>query len=266
MQILGQVRDLVVQLLHDFALQQGWRRVWLAGAQRSHPFCNSRERLGECPAHEHQGKQADQQGLYQRIQKRIAESVRDLPIDVAGVMNQQQSAGDFIILMKRHSVHMDWNGIAHLRSGGLLRAQKFAHPLVVVNGFRYGVKVQGQGWLEPWRYGKQMACRIVDGNSFAMLALPIPLHETVQASLLAPAQFPLDAFLETVRQALRPAREVVAQDSPLVPHLVSGENERHATDAHDQGQDNFQSRAHLGSSIQEMKMCREGWTRVAMLN
>jgi hypothetical protein len=62
--------------------------------------------------------------------------------------------------------------------------------------------------------------------------------------------------LEAVGQDLRAAREIVAQDSPLVPYLVTGKNKRHATDAHDQGQDNFQSRAHLSSSIHEMKIDR----------
>jgi len=102
-----------------------------------------------------------------------------------------------------------------------------------------------------------MACRIVDSDSFEMFAFGIPLDEAVQASLLASAKFALDALLEAIGQDLRTAREIVAQDSPLVPYLITGENKRHAADAHDQGQDYFQSRAHLGSSIQEMKMDRE---------
>jgi hypothetical protein len=99
-----------------------------------------------------------------------------------------------------------------------------------------------------------------------MLALAIPLDETVQASLLAPAKFSLDAFLKAVGQDFRAAREIVAQVAPLVPDLVTSENKRHATDAHDQGQDNFQSRAHPSSSIQNEMDRARGWTRAAVLN
>src|SRR5690242_3501628 len=102
-----------------------------------------------------------------------------------------------------------------------------------------------------------MALGIIDGDSFKMFALSIPLNEAVQASLLAPAKFPLDALPEAIGQDFCAAGEIITQDAPLVPYLITGEDKRHGTDAHDQGQDNFQSRAHLSSSIQEMKMGRE---------
>ena len=70
--------------------------------------------------------------------------------------------------------------------------------------------MQGQGRLESWRNGKQMACRIVDGDSFEMFAFGIPLDEAVQASLLASAKFALDALLEAIGQDLGAAREIVA--------------------------------------------------------
>ena len=122
MQVPGEVRDLMVQLLHDFALQQRRRRIGLPCSQRAHPFCCTSERLGECPAHKHQRKEADQQGLYQRIQKSIAQRMRDLQIDVLGFVNQQQCSRDLVVAMQRHSVRMDRNRIAHLWRGGLLRA------------------------------------------------------------------------------------------------------------------------------------------------
>src|SRR5215467_1063261 len=99
-----------------------------------------------------------------------------------------------------------------------------------------------------------------------MLALRVPLDEAVEAALLALGKLPLDTFLEAVRQNFCAAREIITQDPPLVPHLVTGGDQRHATDAHDQGQDNFQSRAHPSSSIQEMKIDRESWVHAAALN
>src|SRR5256885_12232492 len=36
--------------------------------------------------------------------------------------------------------------------------------------------------FRSWRNGKQMACRIVDSDSFEMFAFGIPLDEAVQAS------------------------------------------------------------------------------------
>src|SRR5215472_15110325 len=106
-----------------------------------------------------------------------------------------------------------------------------------------------------------MPCRVVDGNSFEMLALRIPLDEAVQASLLALCKLPLDALLETVRQDFHAAREIVAQISTLASYLITCEDKRHAADAHDEGQDNFQSRAHPSSLIQEMEMDRKGWAQ-----
>ena len=66
-------------------------------------------------------------------------------------------------------------------------------------------------------------------------------------------------------QDLRTAREVVAQNPLFRPYLVGGEEEGHRGYAHDQGQDYFQSRAHLDSSTYfSMQTGHGDWVRSAV--
>jgi len=78
----------------------------------------------------------------------------------------------------------------------------------------------------------------------------------LQVFFLAAIEQMFDTLPKTLREDFGPARQIITQDPTLVPDLITCENKRHGADAHDQGQDNFQSRAHLGSSIQK----NEKWT------
>src|ERR1700746_940214 len=111
-----------------------------------------------------------------------------------------------------------------------------------------------------------MAGGIVDRNSFEMLALAIALDEAVQVPLLAAAELMFHAFLEALGQNFRTAREVAAQDAPLASYLVAGKEERHAGDAHDQGQDDFQGRAHLKLLNPKRRWTARDWVYAALLN
>src|SRR5215469_403015 len=110
-----------------------------------------------------------------------------------------------------------------------------------------------------------MAGGIVDRNSFEMLALAIALDEAVQVPLLATAQLVFHAFLEALGQNFRTAREIAAQDAALVSHLVAGKEQRHAGDAHDQRQDDFQGRAHLKLRNPKRRWTAKGWVYAALL-
>src|SRR5438874_438686 len=86
------------------------------------------------------------------------------------------------------------------------------------------------------------------------------------APLLAAAKLMFHAFLEALGQNFRTAREVVTQDAALVSYLVAGKEERHAGDAHDQGQDDFQGRAHLKLLNPKRRWTARGWVQAALLN
>src|SRR5215469_176912 len=107
---------------------------------------------------------------------------------------------------------------------------------------------------------------VVDGNPFEMLAFAIALDQAVQVPIFAAAELTFHAFLQALGQNFCTAREVVAQDAPLVSDLVAGKEQRHAPDAHDQGQDDFQGRAHLELLNPKEGWTARGWMRAASLN
>src|SRR2546429_492701 len=172
----------------------------------------------------------------------------------------------FVVPVKRQGIHVYGNRIARLRRGGFLGTEEFACPLIVMHGFGCRGGVQWQIRLESRGKGQQMGGGIVDGNSLEMLALAIALDQAVQGPLLAAAQLMLHAFLEALGQNFRTAREVVTQDAALVSYLVAGKEERHAGDAHDQGQDDFQGRAHLKLLNPKRRWTARGWVQAALLN
>ena len=139
---------------------------------------------------------------------------------------------------------MHRNGVACLCRRGLLGRKKFADTFVLVGGFYYRGWMERQGRPQSRRNCQCVTRRIVNGDSFDALALPVTLHQALQVFFLAPLEQPFDAFLKAVGEDLCAAVEVIAQNSPLVPHLITSKEQRHTSDAHDQGQDDFQSRAH----------------------
>jgi hypothetical protein len=56
-------------------------------------------------------------------------------------------------------------------------------------------------------------------------------------------------FLQRLAQYLGPAGQVASEDPTLGPHLIPREKSGDDRDAHDQGQDHFQGRAHRYSLV-----------------
>ena len=178
--------------------------------------------------------------------------------NVTGVVDQYEGSGNFLVLVERQRIYVHWNGVSFLSRGGLLGGEEFAYSFILASCIRYSRGVQRQGRCKSRRNRQDMARSIVNRNPFQVLALCVTFHQALQVFFLAPVQHSFNTFLKAVREDFGAARKVIPQDAALVPDLVTGENKRHTGDAHDQGQDNFQSRAHLSSSIQKMKMDREG--------
>ncbi len=79
-----------------------------------------------------------------------------------------------------------------------------------------------------------------------MFALAEALDEPLHVFFRPTVEQQLNAFLEAFAKNFSAAREVVAQQVFFRAHLVGGKKQGHHGDAYDQGQDNFQSRAHIG--------------------
>ncbi len=127
---------------------------------------------------------------------------------------------------------------------------EFACSTVFFCGSRGGRRAQQEARFQARGYCEDRPVTIISNDSLQVLALAVPLDESLQAFLLPAIQQAFHTILKTFSENFRAAREVIAQDAPLLPHLVCREYQRHASDAHDQGQDDFQSRAHRDSSIQ----------------
>src|SRR5580692_2540130 len=81
-----------------------------------------------------------------------------------------------------------------------------------------------------------------------MLALAESLYQTLQILVRSVIQKRFDTFLQGFAQDFRSPGQIASEDAPLGPHLVPREQRGNHRDAHDQGQDHFQGRAHQYSS------------------
>src|SRR5712692_1523151 len=77
-----------------------------------------------------------------------------------------------------------------------------------------------------------------------MLALTEALDESLQAPVRRTLKQRLDAFLKTFTLNFGTPQEFVAEKVLFPAHLIGSKEQRHYGDAHDQGQDDFHSRAH----------------------
>jgi len=93
---------------------------------------------------------------------------------------------------------------------------------------------------------------------FKCCALAEALTSDWQVTFLRALRQGLNVFLETSPRISGAAREVIAQHALLPPHLVCGEKQRYRCDADDQGQDDFQSRAHLDLRLVNTENGRDG--------
>ena len=65
-------------------------------AQRFHPVRRARDRSGDAPAHNQQRNQHDQNDVRQRAQERLAPDAQHLSPDISRVMNNRQTADQFV--------------------------------------------------------------------------------------------------------------------------------------------------------------------------
>src|SRR6266850_3059217 len=96
-----------------------------------------------------------------------------------------------------------------------------------------------------------------------MFTLTEALDESLQVLPGCPVEQWLDALLQALRQHRGAPHEVVAQIALFRPDLISSVEQRHYCDADDQGQDDFQSRAHQDSSTCRNENSPRGWVRAA---
>src|ERR1700735_4537207 len=98
------MRDLLVDLVKDFALGRSRRSVRLPGTEHSKPFSGLRQRFCEIPANQHQRERRNNQSLDDGIEERIAEGVRDLYIDVTGVVQESECSDNMSVDMERQGI------------------------------------------------------------------------------------------------------------------------------------------------------------------
>ena len=97
---------------------------------------------------------------------------------------------------------------------------------------------------QPGRNCQRAACAAVHRYTLQVFALDEALDQTLQVLVGPAVEQRLHAFLKTFAENRRPARKVVAQEAFFRAHLVGGKKQRHYGHAHNQGQDDFQSRTH----------------------
>ena len=87
----------------------------------------------------------------------------------------------------------------------------------------------------------------MNDHPFQMLALAEAFDKPLQISFRRPLEKRFDAFLKVCSLNFRAVRKIVAKETFFCAYLICGKKQRHYGDAHDQGQDDFQSRAHQDS-------------------
>ena len=212
-----------MDFVENLAIRNCRRRVCLAGAQRSQPFCRARQRTGECPLDKNHREPGDQNRLDQGIEQGIAKGAGDLSVDVPGVVEENQRARNFTVMVKRQRINVNRGMEIFIGGSGLLRTQEFAYTGVLLGGPSGSRWTHLEGRRETGSDRQHGGCFAVHRDAFQMLALTEALDETLQAFIRCAVEQRLHTLLETFTENFRAVRKVASQSALLRAHLVCRE-------------------------------------------
>src|SRR6266478_1491313 len=133
-QVIGQVRHFMMQLIENFALRRRRLCAGLSGSKRAQPIGRARQRLRKSPADKNQRQPSDQKRLEQGIEQGIAKRARDLLVDVTCVVEESDGPRDFATAVERQSGDVHRNPLLRIVERELVGRQKFTNSSVLFCG------------------------------------------------------------------------------------------------------------------------------------
>ena len=140
-------------------------------AQSPHPLRSAGNWAGNAPAHNQKSGERDQENQHEHAQKRLAPNPSALDVDVAGVVNDRQSAHNHFPLMQGERVNID---------GGIAEVDENPCALALFSGLLHHRGFAREPWRQQWSDGEGVALIVVDGNSSQMFPGGKPVNRELK--------------------------------------------------------------------------------------
>src|ERR1700739_4810124 len=196
MQVAREMRHFVIQLVEDFALGDGRRRIGLAGAQRSQPFCGARQRGREGPAYQNECEAGDQKGLHEGGEKGVAQGARNLTVDVTSVVEKSDSPRELTVAVKRQGENVQRNLLLRIDERKLTGGKEFAGTCILFCRAYRSAGTVPEDRCESRSDSESRANGVVHHHALQVFALAEALDGPLQDSFGGAVEQRFDAFLK----------------------------------------------------------------------